>query len=139
MKAIRDAAQALLDQFDAEAKNGGAAISAHAFRRLEILRAALAAPAQSPDERIAEHMRLVAKVAGRSYERAYVALAETTAAVESSARALLGAAQEDAEHAAMYRWLREHGEPDAGMAYRPDWSPDMYDVAIRAAMKEQKV
>ena len=33
-----------------------------------------------------------------------------------------------------YRWLRENGEPDAGMAYRADWLPGMYDAAVDAAM-----
>jgi outer membrane murein-binding lipoprotein Lpp len=39
--------------------------------------------------------------------------------------------------AARYRWIRENGEPDEGMNYRPDWTPEMYDAAIDAAMKDE--
>lgn len=35
-----------------------------------------------------------------------------------------------------YRWIRVNGEPDEGMNYRSDWTPEMYDAAIDSAMKE---
>ena len=41
------------------------------------------------------------------------------------------ALRKDAER---YRWLRANGEPDAGMAYRQDWTASNYDAAIDAAM-----
>jgi hypothetical protein len=46
---------------------------------------------------------------------------------------------EDAlKDAARYRWLRENGEPNEGMNYRPDWSTELYDAAIDAAMESKK-
>jgi hypothetical protein len=45
---------------------------------------------------------------------------------------------QDAKDAARYRWLRENGEPNEGMNYRPDWSTELYDDAIDAAMEAKK-
>ena len=42
------------------------------------------------------------------------------------------------KHAEHYRWLRVNGEPDEGFAYCADWSPEMYDAAIDAAMAESR-
>lgn len=113
-------------------------------------RVALSAPQPTADERVAEHMRLVAAYGAQVQRDAFSGASLTLkldaqepdysriVAVEQSARALLSASQEDAEHAAMYRWIREHGEPDAGMAYRPDWTAEMYDAAIRAVMSAKE-
>lgn len=110
-----------------------------------------AAPQPAADERVAEHMRLVqtavdaftawcdgqSRACGVRFDAAF-------AAVESSARALLAAGLEDAEHAAMYRWFRLNREvraTDGTMLHVYDEEGcvlygDELDAAIRTAMQK---
>lgn len=37
--------------------------------------------------------------------------------------------------AARYAYIRANGEPDAGMAYDPEWTLEKYDAAIDAAIR----
>lgn len=122
----------------------------------EELRTALAAPQPTADERVAEHMRLVSVLcrlenvasatsgSGRAIFDAMTSANEAAAAVEQSARALLSASQEDAEHAAMYRWLRERGGASWTVFPEGRSKPGMpatgeyYDLAVLLAMKETK-
>ena len=139
IQSIRDAAQALLDATTPVDLN-----IAHAQ-----LRAALAAPAPTDDERVYEHMVKVGAVAIASHRQDYSALDTKLAveAVEASARALLATAQQDAE---MLDWL------DANLArFNSGWNVGVAPAgnvsitriamggqpireAIRAAMKEAK-
>lgn len=89
-------------------------------------------------------------VAAKQYRQAADALdreageiARIKSAAESLARGTLRQAATIAAQAAeierlradaeRYHHIREHGEPDEGMAYRPDWAPGMYDAAVDAA------
>lgn len=120
-------------------------------------RTAIAAPQPTADERVAEHMRLVAAYGAQVQRDAFSGASLTLkldvhdhdysriVEVEASARALLSASQEDAEHAAMYRWLRKRGGAswsvtslDGKAKYGMLATGEYYDVAIRAAMKETK-
>lgn len=155
-QSIRDAAQALVDACD------GNPTIVQLMAGIEGLRAALSAPQPTADERVSEHMRLVDEF---SYAAGISAVGvsegvvhgspdhaiqkqrfnRSREAVEQSARALLSASQEDAEHAAMYRWLREHGSDS-----RVNWLHDefhgvtelmqggMLDDSIRAAMSAKE-
>ena len=151
-QSIRDAAQALLDAesaYDAAAeayvkKPEGWRCGAHLKKSgdslklcREALRDALAAPAPTDDERVYEHMVKVGAVAIASHRQDYSApdTKHAVEAVESSARALLATAQQDAEHAAMYRWLRDGNYDLEGLT---SLSGSELDAAIRAAMKEAK-
>lgn len=83
-------------------------------------RAALSAPQPTADAQEHDYSRIVA--------------------IEQSARALLSASQEDAEHAAMYRWLRDRpylvmDDSDDGGSFR---SKEKLDAAIRAAMSAKE-
>ncbi len=59
---------------------------------------------------IPQRLREIAVRIGTLDMAAYVQLRAIAAELEESARALLSALQEDAEHAARYRWLREQHE-----------------------------
>lgn len=147
-QSIRDAAQSLLDAMDAVYKRGRhhADLLAEG-RALKALKEALAAPQPTADELVAEHMRLVDEHAAAYYSTflgTFVGPEEasprkvTHAAVEQSARALLSASQEDAKHAAMYRFTRKMSA-DHGIDYmRRCDTEDQIDAAIRAAMSAKE-
>lgn len=136
---IRDAAQALVDACDRSPT------TVQLIAGIEGLRAALSAPQPTADERVAELMRLVRECLPDGWVDKYGDLA----AVEKSARALLSASRDDAEHAAMYRWLRDgaHGlyittgdlAGDGDEVLVPaGLAGEVADKAIRSAMKETK-
>lgn len=143
-QAIRDAAQALLKSHDAWATVGEIKAG------WDALRTALSAQQPTADERVAQLMQFVedavsqAAWSGQGPSRDL--MAPYIAAVEQSARALLSASQEDAEHAAMYRWLREGdhdlyittgdlaGDGDGEMV-PAGLSGSVADNAIRAAIR----
>lgn len=151
MTALRDAAQALLDALDSKYIDECAA-------EINALRAALSAPQPAADERVAEHVRLVDDYANdvtgfatmpghasmESAERAEDRCFAAKQAVEASARALLAAGREDAEHAAMYRWFRLNREvraTDGTMLHVYDDDGcilygNELDAAIRSAMQK---
>lgn len=111
-------------------------------------RAALEAskrPHPTADERVAEHMQHVADAvsqaawSGQGPSRDL--MAPYLAAVEQSARALLSASQDDAEHAAMYRWMKENARTGS-IGFGDGWidagDSEQWDEWILAAMKETK-
>lgn len=136
-QSIREAAQALLSSWD---EHGQYYMGA----RINALRNAISAPQPTADERVEHLIELVesygeacaaeqrAKFRGERVHTRHD-LPAMLAAVEQSARALLSDPREDAEHAAMYRWMRDEwdGLPLAG-------GRNGFDAAIRAAMKETK-
>lgn len=144
-QSIRDAAQAVLDAGDMIG-TVGAHDRADAMRRaVARLRAALSAPQPTADERIAEHMAKVTDIAVVTRHHFGYAdkMREAFEAVEQSARALLSASQEDAEHAAMYRWMREQIKDEASRvaAQALLWNHNSrmeLDAAIRAAMSSKE-
>lgn len=161
---IRDAAQAL---FNAVRWSHKGALPGRVQRAYDNLHTALAAPAPADDERVAELMKTVDEfsyAAGMSAISVHEGIApgspdhsiakqrfnRTRAAVEASVRALLAASRQDAEHAAMYRWLRgQHEESDSAESFCvfapvPAHSlepvgimPGELDAAIRAAMQAE--
>lgn len=152
-QALRDAAQALLDALDNYHLHGSQVGGQRRKDRLRAaansVRAALAAPAPSPDERVAAHMRLVGHYASM-FERAMgggPSHESAGAAVEASTRALLGAAQEDAE---MLDWLAanvteapmdpkrfEHTEfPDTRLRWMLPMMPSWADYCGQISFKE---
>lgn len=134
---IREAAQALLDAYDR------VPTVVQLIAGLEGLRAALSAPQPAADERVAGLMRLVEDYANdvtgfatmpghasmESAERAEDRCFAAKQAVESSARALLAAGREDAEHAAMYRWLRDN----CTLSDRDGWLMIQFEMSRLAA------
>lgn len=106
-------------------------------------RAALSGPQPAADERVAELMRHVEDVerfarmlarnsggrTSREIRRAESRLVDARRAVESSARALLAAGREDAEHAAMYRWLRDN----CTLSDRDGWLMIQFEMSRLAA------
>lgn len=137
-QSIRDAAQALLDAIDSRLND------VVPYEQVAGLRAALSAPQPTSDERAADHMRLVAAAMRYSGAADDFATEDTYAAVEQSARALLRASQEDAEHAAMYRWLVDKCTSGpltiarVGTFELIPWSGDNPDAVIRAAMSAKE-
>ena len=130
---------------------------AHAHYEAQVMPRKGLAQAGEPtdDERVAEHMRLVDEfscAAGMAAVGVSEGVAHgspdhsiqkqrfnrTREAVEQSARALLAASRQDAEHAAMYRLLRlgQHWSVINGIG--DVLRADELDAAIRAAMKETK-
>lgn len=150
-QSIRDAAQALHDIVMQQCGGYTCGPGFEAAEKARALRAALSAPQTTADERVAEHMRLVLEYgahvqAGRlTYDES---AAEPTyaeiLAVQDSARSLLSASKEDAEYAAMYRWLVNQCNSGlltvarVGAFELIPWSGDDLCRAIRAAMKEKK-
>lgn len=162
-QSIRDAAQALLDALDNYHLHGSQVGGQRRKDRLRAaatsVRAALSAPQPTADGRVAEHMKHVdatisaATVGGQDLGRQQAgghhvftglhhvdAVCKSRLLIEQSARALLSASQEDAEHAAMYRWMKQHVR--TGSIGFGDWwidaCGDDWDEQIRSAMKEKK-
>lgn len=150
---IRDAAQALLGAMVAVYENGRRHDDLVAeWLAVMALRDALAAPAPSPDERVefeawASDQGLSVKRLDQGDGSSYLDLRTQGPwdAWQASASALLGAAQEDAGHAAMYRWLasrprRSIMKDDLRylMSFGYWCTRGELDAAIRAAMKESK-
>lgn len=142
-QSIREAAQALIDIVMQHCCGYTSGPGFEAAEKARALRAALSVPPPTADERVAELMRHVIRL--KNMDRSDFAVEDLRACeqtVEQSARALLSAAQDDAEHAAMYRWLRDRG----GRSWRiyPDGKPkqaihatgEYYDDAVRAAMRD---
>lgn len=136
-KQIRDAAQALIDAIDARHDQPAPLKYTVPYGAVNALRAALSAPQPTADERRA--FEAWASDQGFSVKRldqgdgsSYSDLRTQGPwdAWQASGRALLSASQDDAEHAAMYRWMRDEwdGLPLAG-------GRKGFDAAIRAAMK----
>lgn len=141
-QSIRDAAQAVLDAGDMIG-TVGVQDRAEAMRTaVARLRTALSAPQPTADERVADHMRCVDDFARASTGQFAQSAKATRETIEASARALLSASQEDAEHAAMYRWLRDGGlsslpydDHGAGPEFA---SGEDLDAVIRAAMNAKE-
>lgn len=144
-QSIRDAAQALLDAIDSRLND------VVPYEQVAGLRAALSAPQPTADERAADHMRLVAAAMRYSGAADDFATEDTYAAVEQSARALLSASQEDAEHAAMYRWLRDNkcnsmhltrnGDHACNYMTASQWideNPDWFDGTSKEELEKMK-
>lgn len=148
-QAIRDAAQALIDIVMQQC--GATHLAGPAFEAAEkarALRVALSAPQPTADERVAELVQTARDIADGldSHRDAGTEsfVSQMLARIEASARALLSASQEDAEHAAMYRWLVYQCTSGpltiarVGTFELIPWSGDNPDAVIRAAMSAKE-